>query len=234
MKNNTLIFTATYNESQNITNFLDSIYKQNIKADILIIDDNSPDKTWKIIKDYSEVRKNLHLIIREKKEGLDTAHKHAYKFSCENNYDFLITLDADFTHDTNQISEFINEVKNNDFVIGSRYMKGGKTDITGWRLLLSYVANRFIKFIFGINCNEFTSSFRAFNLTRLKKFDLNIISSKGYSFFMETIYQIDKNNFVIKEIPIHARQRSKGKSKIDRIEIFRTVINVFRLKLKQK
>ena len=232
MKNDTLIFTATYNEAQNISNFIDSIYKLNIKADILIIDDNSPDKTWEIVKKYSTVNENLHLIIRKKKEGLDTAHKFAYKFSRENNYDFLITLDADFTHSINLIPKFITEIKNNDFVIGSRYMKGGKTDMTGWRLLLSYVANRFIKSVFRINCNEFTSSFRAFNLHRLKNFDLNIISSKGYSFFMETIFQINKSNFKIKEIPIHARQRSKGKSKIARIEILRTIINVFRLRLK--
>ena len=234
MKNKILIFSATFNESGNIRDLLNSIDKLNLELDILIIDDNSPDKTSEIIKQYALEKSNIKLIVRNKKEGLDTAHKFAFKYSIENNYEYLITLDADLSHDPNEIPIFIKELKNNDFVIGSRYMKGGKTDITGWRLLLSYVANRFIKFIFGINCNEFTSSFRAFNLTRLKKFDLNIISSKGYSFFMETIYQIDKNNFVIKEIPIHARQRSKGKSKIARVEIFRTIINIFRLKLKQK
>ena len=88
--------------------------------------------------------------------------------------------------------------------------------------------------MFNINCNEFTSSFRAFNLIRLKKFDLKIITSKGYSFFMETVYQINKNNFKIKQIPIYARQRDKGKSKIARIELLRTLVNVFRLKFRKK
>lgn len=234
MKNKVLIFTATFNEAENIKSFLDSIYNQNINADILVVDDNSPDNTWGIVKKYAEEKKNLHLIIRNSKEGLDTAHKAAYEFSVANNYDFLITLDADLTHDTNQINEFITEIENNDFVIGSRYMKGGKTDIKGFRLFLSYLGNKFIKFMFNINCNEFTSSFRAFNLIRLKKFDLKIITSKGYSFFMETVYQINKNNFKIKQIPIYARQRDKGKSKIARIELLRTLVNVFRLKFRKK
>ena len=148
MKNKILIFSATFNESENIRDLLNSIEKLNLKLDILIIDDNSPDKTSEIIKQYALEKSNIKLIVRNKKEGLDTAHKFAFKYSIENNYEYLITLDADLSHDPNEIPIFIKELKNNDFVIGSRYMKGGKTDITGWRLLLSYVANRFIKFIF--------------------------------------------------------------------------------------
>ena len=142
MKNEILVFAATYNESENIKDFLNSIETLNLELDLLLIDDNSPDKTWKIIQEYAKNKKNIHLIIRDKKEGLDTAHKIAYEYSLTNNYQFLITLDADLSHDTKIIPKFINELKTNAFVIGSRYMKGGKCDLKGFRLFLSYFGNK--------------------------------------------------------------------------------------------
>ena len=231
MKSKILIFSATYNESKNIKLLLKAIDELNLNVDLLIIDDNSPDKTWQIVQDYSKNKKNIHLIIRDKKRGLDTAHKLAYEYSINNNYEFLITLDADLTHDPKKIPVFINELEKNPFVIGSRFVKGGSLDAKGWRLALSYLGNRFCKIMFDIDCNEYTTAFRGYNLKKLKDFDLRSIKSKGYSFFMETVYLVDKKNFPIKEIPFYARQRYKGKSKIEKIEIFRTLINVFRLKL---
>ena len=230
MKNKILIFTATFNESENIRNLLNSINKLDLELDILIIDDNSPDKTFEIIKQYALEKNNIKLIVRNKKEGLDTAHKIAFKYSIENNYEYLITLDADLSHDPNEIPIFIKELNNNDFVIGSRYVKGGDSNMKGIRLLLSYFGNRFIKFIFNINCNEFTASYRGFNLRRFKNFNLDNVTSKGYSFFMETIYLIHKEGITIREIPIFFKDRSKGKSKIPKIELFRTLINLFKLK----
>tara|TARA_B100001013_G_scaffold331995_1_gene247947 strand:+ start:265 stop:966 length:702 start_codon:yes stop_codon:yes gene_type:complete len=230
MEKKTLIFTATYNESENIEKFLKIVDELNLNADILIIDDNSPDHTSKIIQEHSKSKKNIHLITRNSKEGLDTAHKMAYEYSRRNNYEFLITLDADLTHDPKKIPDFINELNTNSFVIGSRYMEGGKTDMKGLRLFLSFFGNKFIKFILNVNCSEFTSSFRGFNLTTLGDFDLKIVSSKGYSFFMETLYQVNKKGIIIREIPIYAKQRDKGKSKIAKIEIIRTFKNLFKLK----
>ena len=157
MKNKILIFTATYNESENIVDFLDCIKNLNLQVDILVVDDSSPDKTWEIIQNYSKDKKNIYLIIRKKKEGLDTAHKIAFEYALKNNYEYLITLDADLSHDPKIIPKFIEELKTNTFVIGSRYMKGGECGMTGWRLFLSYFGNKFIKFIFKINCNEFTT-----------------------------------------------------------------------------
>ena len=234
MKNKILIFTATFNESENIRNLLNSINKLDLELDILIIDDNSPDKTFEVIKQYALEKNNIKLIVRNKKEGLDTAHKIAFKYSIENNYEYLITLDADLSHDPNEIPIFIKELNNNDFVIGSRYVKGGDSNMKGIRLLLSYFGNRFIQFIFNINCNVFTASYRGFNLRRFKKFNLDNVSSKGYSFFMETIYLIHKEGILIKEIPIFFKDRSKGKSKIPKIELFRTLINLFKLKFFKK
>ena len=234
MKNKILIFSPTYNESENIIKLLNKVDQLNINADVLIIDDNSPDKTWKIVQEYSKDKKNINLIIRNNKEGLDTAHKIAYKYSIANNYQFLITLDADLSHDPKKIPEFINELKINAFVIGSRYMKGGECDMKGLRLLLSYFGNKFIKFIFNIDCDEFTSSYRGFNLNKLKDFDLKNVSSRGYSFFMETLYQISNKGIFIRQIPIYFKDRKKGKSKIPKIEIFRTFYNILRLKFRSK
>ena len=234
MKNKILIFSATYNEAENIEHFLNLIDELNLALDILLIDDNSPDNTWKKIQDYSKNKENIHLIIRDKKEGLDTAHKMAYKYSINNNYDYLITLDADLSHNPKIIPKFIYELNTNAFVLGSRYMIGGKCDMKGFRFLLSYFGNQFIKFVFGINCNEYTSSYRGFNLKKLKHFNLNDVASKGYSFFMETIYQIHSKGIIIKQIPIHFADRKEGKSKIPKIELFRTLLNVLKLKLKSK
>ena len=230
MKSKILIFSATYNEAKNITLLIKAIEELNLNVDILIIDDNSPDKTWKIVQDYSKNKKNIYLIIRDKKMGLDTAHKLAYEYSINNDYDFLITIDADLTHDPKKIPEFISELKKKPFVLGSRFAKGGSFDSKGWRRALSIFGNKFIKIIFNIDCHEFTTAFRGYNLKRLEGFDLRNVKSKGYSFFMETIFLINKKNIPIKEIPFHAQLRYKGKSKIERIEIFRSLINVVRLK----
>ena len=140
-------------------------------------------------------------------------------------------MDADLSHDPKQINDFINELKNYPFVIGSRYVEGGKCLMKGKRLLFSKYGNVLIKFLLKIQSNEFTTSYRGFNLKKLKNFNLNSVSSKGYSFFMETIYQIHKKKNLIKEIPITFIDRKKGKSKIPKIEIFRTFVNLFKIKL---
>ena len=229
MRNKTLVFTATYNESENIEKFLDiSLKVRNI--DLLIIDDNSPDLTFKIVENYQKKFQNLFLIKREKKLGLDTAHKLSFEFAKKNNYQNLITLDADLSHDPNQIEKFISNLENYPFVIGSRYIEGGKNNMKLSRLFLSYFGNKLIKFILKIPCEEFTTSFRGFNLNKLNKFNINNVQSRGYSFFMETIYWIDKAGYEIKQIPIIFEDRDKGRSKISKIESFRTLKNLFIIK----
>ena len=230
MNSKLLIFTATYNEKDNISVFINKFIKLNLNADLLIIDDNSPDKTWEKIQQYQRKYKNIKLIIRKKKSGLNTAHQLAFKIGKKKGYKYLITLDADLTHDLRVLNKFIRTIKFYAFVIGSRYISGGKTDISGWRFLISYIGNKFIKYIFNIKINEFTSSYRAFNLMKLKKFDIYKIKSSGYSFFMEVVYQINKHKYSILEFPIYAKQRSKGISKIPKIEILRTFYNILRLK----
>ena len=230
--NKTLIFTATYNEVLNIKKFVDTVFRHSVKIDLLIIDDNSPDKTFNLIKKIQKNNKNIKLIKRPKKMGLDTAHKFAFNFAKKKKYLKLITLDADLSHNPLIIPKFIKLLDKFNFVIGSRYSKGGSCEISFLRFILSYFGNKFIKFMLKIPSNEFTTSFRGFNLKKLSNFDLSEIESKGYSFFMETVFLINKKKYKIKEIPIKFKNRKYGVSKIPSIEIIRTFLNVIRLKLR--
>ena len=229
----TLIFTATYNEKENIQILIERIINLKIDTDILVIDDNSPDQTGKLLKDLQKTMSNLKVIIREKKLGLDTAHKLAFNYSKENNYQKLITLDADLSHDPMEIPKIIDLLDANSFVIGSRYMDGGRCEMSFLRLILSIIGNKIIKYILNIKSNEFTTSFRGFNLVKLTNFNLDMVNSKGYSFFMETIFILNKLGYNIYEIPIQFKNRTQGKSKIPKLEVLRTLKNLFIILIKK-
>ena len=221
-----LVFTATYNEKENIKILINSIFKNYPNVDMLIVDDNSPDNTAEEINLLKKEYKNITLVKRASKLGLDTAHKIAYNYALDNNYDYLITMDADLSHDPKEIENFVKNLEHNPFVIGSRYIDGGKCLMKGRRLLISKYGNILIRLILGINCNEFTTSYRGFNLKKLDSFNLNFVKAEGYSFFMGTIYEIAKRKIEIKEIPITFKDRFAGYSKIPKIEILRTLKNL--------
>ena len=221
-----LIFTACYNEAENIEKLIKGIKKCLPTSSILIIDDNSPDKTQQKIIELKKEINLLNLIVGEKKMGLDTAHKLAYEFAIKQKFNYLITMDADLSHDPNELINFIKNLEKNSFVIGSRYIRGGKCLMKGSRLLMSKLGNLVIKFFSNINCNEFTTSYRGFNINKLKGFHLNYVKESGYSFFMGTVFEINRRNFNIKEIPITFADREKGISKIPKLEIIRTLINL--------
>ena len=229
-----LVFTATYNEIENIRELISGIQKYLPNASILIIDDNSPDKTQEVIKELKKKNESLFLIEREKKLGLDSAHKTGFNYAIENNFDYLITMDADLSHDPKELPEFVKNLKDFPFVIGSRYVRGGKCLMTGFRLVMSKFGNQIIKTVSGIKSSEFTTSFRGFDLKNMKNFNLMNVKTKGYSFFMGTLFELEKNNIEIKEIPITFYDRKKGISKIPRAEIFRTLKNLFYLTLNKR
>ncbi len=227
-----LVFTATFNEVENINSFLDKITAIKENFDVLIVDDNSPDNTWSVIEKYkSHASKTINLIKRSKKEGLNTAHKLGFNYAKKNNYDLLITLDADLSHDPMLIPEFIKLLETNSFVIGSRYMPRGRNEMSFLRYILSFFGNKLIKFVLKINLDEFTTSYRGFNLRTLKGFDMNEVSLEGYSFFLGTINLLNKSNNKMTQIPITFKDRKKGKSKIPRLEIIRTLKNLLFIKL---
>ena len=234
VKKKILIFTATYNEKDNIENLIRSINDINLELDIFIIDDQSPDLTYGIIKDLQRKYNNIFLKVRNSKSGLDTAHKEAYEYALSNGYDYLITMDADLSHDPKEIKNFVYYLNDFPFIIGSRYIEGGRCLMTGRRLIISKFGNQLIKKVLKINSNEFTTSYRGFNISKLKDFHLNKVKNKGYSFFMGTLFEIDKLGYRIKEIPITFRDRQKGLSKIPKIEIFRTIKNLLILFFEKK
>ena len=221
-----LVFTACYNEKENIEKLILKIRKYLPDSSILIIDDNSPDFTAEVIKKIKEKDSKLNLIVRHKKLGLDTAHKLAYQYAIDNNYDYLITMDADLSHDPKELINFKKNLEKYPFVIGSRYVDEGKCLMKGTRLIMSKIGNSVIKFFSGINCNEFTTSYRGFNIQQLNNFHLNDVKQAGYSFFMGTLFEINKKKFEIKEIPIIFSDRELGNSKIPKLEIFRTLTNL--------
>tara|TARA_B100000579_G_scaffold3201_1_gene2503 strand:+ start:221 stop:937 length:717 start_codon:yes stop_codon:yes gene_type:complete len=229
-----LVFTATYNEKENIELLISSIFKNSPGVSMLIIDDNSPDKTSEKIIELQKIYKEIYLIKRDFKMGLDTAHKEAYNFAKEKGYEYLITMDADLSHDPIEINNFILNLEQYPFVIGSRYIMNGKCLMKGKRLIFSKYGNKIIKFFLNINCNEFTTSYRGFNLLKLHNFNLDLVENKGYSFFMGTVFEVANKGFKIKEIPIIFRDRHNGVSKIPKVEIFRTLKNLFLLVLKKK
>tara|TARA_Y100001935_G_C17178928_1_gene444091 strand:- start:86 stop:793 length:708 start_codon:yes stop_codon:yes gene_type:complete len=225
----TLIFTATFNEAGNIKILINKILNKYKNVDLLIIDDNSPDKTAEVVKKFYRTNKRLKLIVRKKKLGLHTAHIMGYEYAIKNNYDKLITLDADLSHDPKEIKKFIHLLDIYSFVIGSRYMRGGKCEMSLFRYMISFVGNKLIKFVLKTNLNEFTTSYRGFNIKKLFPFHLNKTTNKGYSFFMETIFLLKIRGIRMKEIPITFLNRTKGKSKISKIEIFRTFKNLVKI-----
>ena len=229
--NKILIATATYNEIKNIDKLIFKISSIKKNMDILVVDDNSPDRTWSKLIDLKKKYKNLHVIIRRKKRGLDTAHKKIFNFATKNKYRFLVTMDADLSHNPKIIPIFLKNIIKYDCVIGSRYIKGGKNELKGFRLILSKYGNLLIKSLLKINLNEFTTSYRCFDLKKLKKFNFNNVNVSGYSFFMFVIYLLKKSNYSIKEIPIIFHERHQGKSKIPKIETLRTLLTLFLIKI---
>lgn len=230
-----LIFTATYNEVENIKLLIKKIFSSKLKRmELLIVDDNSPDGTHEIIDKLKKKNKKIHLIKRKKKLGLNTAHITGYKFAKKRGFNKFITLDADLSHNPLLIPKIVKLLDNNEFVIGSRYKSGGKNDMSFFRLILSICGNKLIKFVMQSKNTEFTTSYRGFNVKKLYKFNLDQIKSKGYSFFMETVLKIESLKFKSIEVPIHFTNRKYGKSKIPKIEIIRTLINLMRLYIIKK
>ena len=231
--NKILVFTATYNESENILKFINQVFNASDQIDLLIVDDNSPDRTFEIVASHPLINKKIFLDVREKKLGLDTAHKFAYNYAKKKKYNKLITMDADLSHDPKEIPKIINLLEQYEFVLGSRYIDGAKNNQSKIRYMLSYFGNKLIKMILDSELKEYTSSYRGFNLDKLKDFNLNKIKAGGYSFFMGTIYKLKLDNVRMIEIPIIFDDRHYGKSKIPKIEIFRTLFNLIKILLKK-
>ena len=165
-----LIAISTYREAQNIIELIKQIKNNTPDVDILIVNDKSEDKTLELINDLNDNK--VKIIERPKKNGLGTAQVLSILYSIKHNYDILVTMDADFSHDPYYLPEIIQKAGKNNFVIGSRFTKGGKSDYKGIRKLLSILANFTAQKILNIKLNEFTTSYRAYDVNLLKKLPL--------------------------------------------------------------
>ena len=181
----TIVICPTYNEIKNIAKLIQKILDDN-NYDLLVIDDNSPDGTSEKVKEYQKIYKNLFLEIREGKQGLGTAYIHGFNWAIQKGYDSVVQMDADLSHNPKDLNRLIKNLENNDLVIGSRYVQG--VSVVNWpirRLILSYGANIYTKFITGMPINDGTGGFKAWKVSLLKKIKLDLIKSQGYSFQIE-------------------------------------------------
>jgi len=224
-----LVFSATYNESGNIEKLVDSIWKEVPSADILIVDDNSPDGTGELLDEMAAKHPKLKPIHRPGKLGLGSAHHLAMIYAIQNQYDALITMDADLSHDPKDIQPLLEKLVDSDFVIGSRYMKGGHCDYDGYRKNISVLANIAARNLLSIPLHEFTTSFRAFRVKKLETVNFTKMHNQGYSFFMESVYRLHQAGLQIGEVPIHFYNRFSGSSKIPPLEIFRGIFKLLHL-----
>lgn len=227
----TLVIIPTYNEIENISRMIETVLGLPESPDILIVDDNSPDGTGEKVEEIKELKSNLSLIRRKGKLGLGTAYIEGFRFALKNNYDFIIEMDCDFSHDPKDISRLIAEMDNHDLVIGSRYIQG--VNVVNWplkRLLLSIGASVYTRIITGMPLKDATSGFKCFRRKVLESIDLNSINSNGYSFQIEMHYKAWKNKFRIKEIPIIFTDRIDGHSKMGKDIVKEAVFMVWKLR----
>lgn len=228
----TLIIIPTYNEMDNIKTLLHDLLELYPNANILIVDDNSPDGTAKYVEQKGSQDKRIHLLKREKKMGLGTAYVAGFKYMLENGYDNAVQMDADYSHDPKDIARFMNRLKEADLVIGSRYITG--VNVVNWpmsRLLLSYFANMYSKIITGLPVKDGTGGFKVFKRKVLEAIDLDKIKSNGYSFQIEMNFKAWKKGFKIVEEPIVFTDRVQGKSKMNKKIVLEAVFMVWKLRL---
>ncbi|MCW8811576.1 MAG: polyprenol monophosphomannose synthase [Ignavibacteriaceae bacterium] len=226
-----LIIIPTYNELENLPRLLPEVFSKDINIDVLIIDDNSPDGTAAFIENEQKNNNRIHLIKRQSKQGLGTAYIAGFRFALQRDYQVIFEMDADFSHDPNEIPRFLEEIKNAEVVLGSRYKNG--VNVINWpmrRLLLSWFANIYTRVITGMPLHDATGGFKCFKREVLEAIDLNKVKSNGYAFQIEMNFKSWKKGFIIKEIPIIFVDRVKGSSKMSKKIVREAVFMVWKLR----
>jgi dolichol-phosphate mannosyltransferase len=227
-----IIIIPTYNEKENIEKLIEEIQGLNKNFHILIIDDNSPDGTGRIADGLAKKYSEVSVIHRSAKLGLGTAYITGFKYALANNYDFVFTMDADFSHQPRCLIDLLEKAKEYDLIIGSRYVKDGQ--IQNWplhRLILSRGANFFVRLVTRVPILDSTGGFNCYRKEVLRKMDLGTIISDGYAFQIEIKYKLWKKGFSIKEIPITFIERARGTSKISKRIISQAFLLVWKLRL---
>ncbi len=228
----TIVCIPTYNESENIIRMIDALHTVVPEAHILVIDDGSPDGTAGLVRQRMTSDERIHIIERAAKMGLGTAYCAGFAYALERDFELIMEMDADFSHDPKDTRRLLDEVQNADLVIGSRYIQG--VNVINWpmsRLLLSWFANLYTRIITGMPIADATGGFKCFRANVLRGIDLTKIRSNGYAFQIEMNYKAWRGGARINEIPIVFTDRVSGVSKMSKNIVYEAAFLVWKLKL---
>lgn len=236
MEKKALIIIPTYNEATNIVKMLDRLMVLDFPLDVLVVDDGSPDGTAENVKaKQKEYPNRVHLIERESKQGLGTAYVRGFEFALNDTYEYILEMDADFSHRPEDALKLIHAVHNNDcdVAIGSRYCKG--ISIINWplsRLILSYAANIYARTITGLPIFDTTAGFKCLRRNVIEAIPLKHIKSNGYAFQIELHFRAWKAGFKLKEVSIVFKERQEGVSKMSKTIVREAIWRVWALKFR--
>lgn len=232
MAERALVIIPTYNERENLPKIIPVVLEHDARLEVLVVDDNSPDGTGTLADEMAAANPRVHVLHRAGKMGLGTAYVAGFKYAIAQRFDYAFEMDADFSHDPRHLALFLKEIENADLVIGSRYLDGRVT-ILNWpmaRLLLSYFANLYARWITGLQLWDSTGGFKCYRRSVLEAIPLDEVRSSGYSFQIEMSFRAWKKKFRLKEIPILFTDRAEGTSKMSRGIIWEAVWMVWRLR----
>jgi dolichol-phosphate mannosyltransferase len=234
MSKETLVIIPTYNEANNISELINQVLNQGDNIDLLIVDDGSPDGTADLVKEaQNKFGDRLHLIERSGKLGLGTAYVEGFKYGLDRQYSYICEMDADFSHNPEDLPKLIAEVKAGaDVAIGSRYAKG--ISIINWplsRLILSYGANLYARFITGLPIFDTTAGFKCIHRKVLEDISVDKIRSNGYAFQIELHFRAWQAGFSLREVAIIFREREEGVSKMSKSIVWEAIWRVWTLKI---
>lgn len=228
-----LVVIPTYNEKENIAALMTEILAHNPHVEILVVDDSSPDGTAQVVQTMAQSQAQIHLLIRQKKEGLGRAYIAGFQWGLEHGFDVITEMDADFSHRPVDLKKILAEVQGCDFAIGSRYVPGGSTvNWSFFRKLISRAGGIYSRLILGFPLNDWTGGFNSWKAPTLKAIDLDSVKSNGYSFQIELKYRALKAGKKGIEVPITFEDRRVGQSKMSSRIVLEALLRVVALRLK--
>ncbi len=229
----TIVVIPTYNERENITALVPELLALDSSVEVLVVDDSSPDGTAEAVRAMTQDDTRVHLVVRPLKAGLGPAYREGFAKALALGADLIIQMDADFSHKPEAVPRLIAEIDHCDVVIGSRYLSG--VNVVNWplsRLLLSYFANVYARWITGLPLRDSTGGFKCWRREVLKAIDLDSVESDGYAFQIETSFLAHRKGFRIKEIPIVFEDRHSGTSKMTKAIVREAFWMVLKLRLR--
>jgi dolichol-phosphate mannosyltransferase len=227
-----LVIIPTYNERENIEPLLDRLLALPFGLEVLVVDDRSPDGTAELVQARQRLDPRVHLLERPGKMGLGSAYRDGFRYALDRGAEYVFEMDADFSHDPDAIGAFLEQARDYDLVLGSRYLHG-KVTVVNWplsRLILSYSANLYARWITGLPVMDCTGGFKCFRRRALESVRLDQVRSDGYAFQIEMTYKCWQRGMRIREIPIVFVDRRAGVSKMNRRIIWEALWMVWRLR----